>query len=74
MQQLGIPAYLDEQFTLPETPIPVPADNGMGTLKTWTLYNDSTAPDQLRQRVAYALSQIVVTSANKLIYANEILP
>lgn len=74
VQLLGIPAYLDEQFTLPETPIPVPADNSMGTLKNWSLYNYGTANDQLRQRVAYALSQIVVTSANKLVYANEMLP
>jgi uncharacterized protein (DUF1800 family) len=46
----------------------------MGTLRQWVLYNYSTAPDQLRQRVAYALSQIIVTSGNKLVYANEILP
>lgn len=40
----------------------------------WMLYNYSSAPDQLRQRVAYALSQIIVTSGNKLVYANESLP
>lgn len=74
IQQIGIQAYLDEQFTLPETVIPTPADNGMGTLRQWALYNYSTAQDQLRQRVAYALGQIVVTSANKLVYADEILP
>ncbi len=74
VELLGIPAYLEEQFTLPETPIPVPADNSMGPLRNWALYNYGTANDQLRQRVAYALSQIVVTSANKLVYANESLP
>jgi hypothetical protein len=74
IQQMGIQAYLDEQFTLPETVIPTPADNGMGTLRQWVLYNYGTAQDQLRQRVAYALGQIVVTSANKLVYADEILP
>lgn len=74
VQQIGIDAYLDEQFAMPETQIPVPAGNGMGELRQWQLSNFTTSPDQLRQRVAYALSQIVVTSSNKLIYANEILP
>lgn len=74
VQQLGIPAYLDEQMSLPETTIFTPSDNSMGALRQWMLYNYTTAPDQLRQRVAYALSQIIVTSANKLIYADEILP
>ena len=74
VQQIGIDAYLDEQFGMPETQIPVPAGNGMGELRQWQLSNFTTAPDQLRQRVAYALSQIVVTSGNKLIYADEILP
>ena len=74
VQQIGIQAYLDEQFSLPETAIPVPADNNMGTVRQWALYNYTTAPDQLRQRVAFALSQIIVTSGAKLIYANEILP
>ena len=72
--QLGIDAYLQEQFSLPLTPIFVPADNSMGELQQWLLYNYTTAPDQLRQRVAYALSQILVTSANKLVYADEIIP
>lgn len=74
IQQMGIPSYLDDQFNQPETQIPQPADNGMGTLRNWQLYNFTTAPDQLRQRVAYALSQIIVTSGNKLVYADEIIP
>ena len=74
VQLLGIPVYLEEQFSLPETSFLVPADNSMGPLKNWMLYNYTTANDQLRQRVAFALSQIVVTSGAKLVYANEILP
>lgn len=74
IQQMGIQAYLDEQFNLPESPIFTPADNSMSALRSWALYNYTTAPDQLRQRVAYALSQIIVTSGNKLIYPDEILP
>ena len=74
LKQEGIEAYLDEQFTMPETQIFTPTDNSMGALRQWILHNYTTAPDQLRQRVAYALSQIVVTSANKLIYPDENLP
>jgi uncharacterized protein (DUF1800 family) len=71
---MGIDPYLQDQLNLPETIIPAPVDNSMGTLQQWVLYNYTTAPDQLRQRVAYALSQIIVTSSQKLIYADEILP
>jgi uncharacterized protein (DUF1800 family) len=74
VQQMGIPAYLQEQFTLPETPIPTVEDNSMGALRQWALYNYTTAPDQLRQRVAFALSQIIVTSANKINYPDEMVP
>ncbi|MBL9129463.1 MAG: DUF1800 family protein [Verrucomicrobiales bacterium] len=74
VQQIGITAYLDEQFALPETPIPAPSGNSMGALRQWALHNYTTAPDQLRQRVAYALGQILVTSGNKLVYADEMLP
>jgi len=74
LKQLGFNAWLQQQFALPETPIHVPAGNSMGELQQWMLYNYTSAPDQLRQRVAYSLGQIIVTSANKLIYADEILP
>jgi len=73
-QQVGLSAYLDEQFAAAETPIFVPSDNSMGALRQWVLYNYTAAPDQLRQRVAYSLGQIVVTSANKLVYADESIP
>lgn len=74
IDQIGINAFLQQQFSLPPSPIYVPADNSMGELQQWLLYNYTTAPDQLRQRVAYALSQILVTSAQKLVYADEIIP
>ena len=74
VQQVGISAYLDEQFATTETQIPNPPSGNMGDLRQWQLATITTAQDQLRQRVAYALSQIVVTSGNKLIYTGEILP
>lgn len=74
LQQLGINGWLQQQFTLPASQIPVPADNSVGSLQKWILHTYTTAPDQLRQRVIYALSQIVVVSANKQIYADAMLP
>lgn len=74
VQQLGIDGYLQQQFSLPASVIPTPADNSVGALQKWTLYNYTAAPDQLRQRVIYALSQIVVISTNKQIYADAMLP
>ncbi len=72
--QKGFDQFLADQFNAAETPIPMPANNSMGDLRTWWLYNCTTAPDQLRQRVSYSLSQILVTSSNKLIYPNAMLP
>ncbi len=74
IQQLGMGNYLAQQFAMPATPIPVPPDNSVGALQQWQLQTFTTAPDQLRQRVIYALSQIIVVSANKNIYADAMLP
>lgn len=72
VQQVGIDGWLDEQFALPETPLA--NQSSTGTLRAWQLYNFVHAPDQLRQRVAYSLQQLVVTSLGKLVYADEIQP
>ena len=74
VMQQGVEAYLEGQFALPATVIPLPAGNDMAALRQWALHNYTVAPDQLRQRVAYTLGQIIVTSGNKLVYANEIIP
>lgn len=74
LQQLGVNGWLQQQFAKPASVIPVPADNSVGSLQKWLLNTYTTAPDQLRQRVIYALSQIVVVSANKQIYADAMLP
>ncbi|MFZ4763818.1 MAG: DUF1800 family protein, partial [Roseimicrobium sp.] len=72
--QKGIVNYLNDQLNMPLVDVPAPTSNNMGSMRTWAMHNYTTAPDQLRQRVAYSLGQIVVTSANKLIYPNEIHP
>ena len=71
---IGPGAWLDEQFALPETPITNPGAMAMGTVQSDYLARISSAPDQLRQRVSYALSQIIVISANKNIYPDELVP
>ncbi|WP_414662972.1 DUF1800 family protein [Horticoccus sp. 23ND18S-11] len=71
---IGIPAWIDEQLALPETAIANPGGMGMGAVQSQYLNRLSQAPDQLRQRVAYALSQVIVISANKNIYPDEIVP
>lgn len=72
LQQLGINAWLDQQFALPETPILVPSSTNQA--RADYLYRLVHAPDQLRQRMIHALSQILVISANKNIYQAEIVP
>lgn len=74
VKSLGVTAWLDEQFGLPETPIANPGAMSMGAVQSQYLNRLSAAPDQLRQRVAGALSQIIVISANKNIYPDEIVP
>ncbi|WP_457425184.1 DUF1800 domain-containing protein [Roseateles sp. P5_E7] len=74
VQSLGADAWLNEQFALPETPIALPNDNGTSTVSSQMLNRLTDAPDQLRQRVAYALAQVIVVSANKNIYPNELVP
>lgn len=69
VQQEGFSAFLDEQFAMPassnlafldqHTSTPDPHD----TLNAWWTLA-ITAPDQVRQRVAFALSEILVTSFN----------
>jgi len=73
-QSLGRDAWLHEQFSLAETAINTPSDGRTSTVAAEMLNRLTDAPDQLRQRVAYALAQVLVVSANKNIYADEIAP
>ncbi|MBL9204184.1 MAG: DUF1800 domain-containing protein, partial [Opitutaceae bacterium] len=74
VKALGVEAWLDEQFALPESVIANPGGMGASAVQSQYLNRLSQAPDQLRQRVAYALSQIIVISLNKNIYPDEIVP
>lgn len=74
LQALGTEDWLNEQFAMAETAITVPTDRSMSTAQSQMLTRLSDAPDQLRQRVAYALAQVLVISANKNIYPDELVP
>jgi uncharacterized protein (DUF1800 family) len=68
----GIDAWLANQFAIAPTVISLPASNS--NVGSDTLHRISTAPDQLRQKVAWALSQFIVISMNKNIYPDEYVP
>jgi len=74
VQSIGQDAWLAEQFGLAETAVATPSDGSTSTVASQMLNRLTDAPDQLRQRVAYALAQVIVISANKNIYAEEIAP
>ena len=65
VQAVGLEAYLDEQFAAPITPYPDPDATGFGIGQVQSRFftNAVHGPDQLRQRVAFALGQIFVVSA-----------
>lgn len=74
VRQLGIPAWLDEQFAKPESPWPAATTNNRDLVINAFFGNALSGDDQLRQRVIYALGEIVVISRNKNTNANELLP
>ncbi len=76
VKNIGFNAWIDEQFTLPVNTLmslcPPPTADASGNVQlptlNYTYWNwwqrAMTAPDQLRQRLAFALSQILVISTN----------
>jgi uncharacterized protein (DUF1800 family) len=67
LQSIGYDAWLAEQFALAVTALPTASDKtSLQTVQTGFFKNALTAPDQLRQRVAFALSQVMVVSDRKI--------
>ena len=64
VQQIGFPEFLTSQFATSGSTYPDPASTVTSLLPTQQVFftNALTNPDQLRQRVAVALSEIWVTS------------
>ena len=74
VRQIGIPAFLDEQFATPESSWPALNTATRASAVDSFFMNAATGQDQLRQRVIFALSEILVISMNKNTNGNEIVP
>jgi uncharacterized protein (DUF1800 family) len=68
VQYSGMQGFLTQQYGLPVSPYPNPAqdETDLGPLQQRFFVLALTAPDQLRQRVAFALSQIFVIGGDKV--------
>ncbi len=68
VQYSGLQGFLTAQYALPITKYPMPAsgESGLGSVQQRFFVQNLTAQDQLRQRVAFALSQIFVIGGNKV--------
>lgn len=74
VQQLGFQAWLNNQFAMPQISNYNAVTSDQGGLSGQFLANAVNNPDQLRQRVAFALSQIFVTSINTIIWNDSMIP
>jgi uncharacterized protein (DUF1800 family) len=72
VQADGIGRWLNAQFKAPESTIPDGLD--INALRGHVFANMAGGNDQLRQRVAFALGQIMVVSANKNTNGYEMTP
>jgi hypothetical protein len=72
VQQVGFEYWMAQQANLPASTLPDGHD--MGPLLSQQFLNMYGGPDQLRQRMVFALSQILVVSSNKNIYGDELAP
>ncbi|HXN27790.1 MAG TPA: DUF1800 family protein [Candidatus Acidoferrales bacterium] len=68
VQYSGLQGFLTAQYALPITKYPLPAsgESGLGAVQQKFFVQNLTAQDQLRQRVAFALSQIFVIGGAKV--------
>ena len=79
VQAIGFANWINEQFAVAPSEIPDVPENSsgvepMGPVQQIFFYNAANGADQLRQRVAFALSEIWVVSAVKLNTADKVVP
>jgi len=74
LQSIGFDAWLTEQFGIPQAYSNYPAAPDIPTVQNQFYFNALQAPDQLRQRAAFALEQIWVISSNKVSDPNAFVP
>jgi uncharacterized protein (DUF1800 family) len=74
VQTIGFQAWLAEQFAMPVVSNYSSVTGSQEGLPATFLANAVTNADQLRQRVAFALSQIFVTSITTVIWNGDVIP
>ncbi len=75
LQTLGYQGWLNQQFAMGAVSNFNPeAGSSQGGMSQQFLVNAVMNPDQLRQKVAFALSQIFVTSINTIIWNDSMIP
>jgi uncharacterized protein (DUF1800 family) len=72
VESVGRDAWLQQQFAMPETAIPDALDGNQ--VRNQLFLNMANGSDQLRQRMMFALSQIIVVSSNKTGSGEELTP
>jgi uncharacterized protein (DUF1800 family) len=72
VQATGVNYWLWQQFQ--KSPSIIPDGLDINALRSQVFYNMAAGDDQLRQRVAFSLSQLFVVSANKNVNGDEIIP
>ena len=73
VQQVGLPAWLNEQYGASQVSNYTGVSSSQGGMPAHFMTMAVSNPDQLRQRVAFALSQILVTSLDKLIWNDNMV-
>ncbi len=75
VQTTGLQGYLDEQFAAPISTYDEPAAaSPLAPVQARLVVNALNDPDQLRQRVAFALGEIMVISGDKINTADAFVP
>ncbi len=79
VMDIGVDTWIDEQFDLGKSPIsqytsPIDDSTDLKPLQLQFFHNAVAGADQLRQRTAFALGQIVVVSENKLPKYAQMMP
>ncbi len=76
VKQVGRSVFLDEQFAMAPSsyPDPVPNSSSLAPARDQFFFNAMNGQDQLRQRMAFALGQIFVVSANTVGSDDQMIP
>lgn len=74
LKQVGMKAFLDEQFSMPESPWPSSSTASTSDAVDAFFANAWKGQDQLRQRIIFALSEYIVVARNKNTEGNELIP